>query len=95
MNPYRPITTGFALGLTWGLTYLLCALVTSLFPTLLADALAVLVHGLDVAPFRQPVPAMSVVHVVVGAAFFTMVGVWVGALYAVLANALGARRARS
>lgn len=93
MYTHKPLATGLALGLTWGLTYLLCALVTSLFPTLLAEALSVLVHGLNVDTFQGPVPTMTTRHVVIGAIFFTFVGTWVGALYAVLANALKALRA--
>lgn len=92
MHSHKPLNTGLAFGLTWGLTYLLCALVTSFFPSLLADALGVLVHGLNIAPLQQPVPPMPVRHVATGAAFFTVAGLWVGALYAVLANALGAHR---
>ncbi|TBR09849.1 MAG: hypothetical protein EPO46_08690 [Lysobacter sp.] len=50
-------------------------------------------HGLNVAPFQQPVPAMTFAHVAIGAVFFTITGIWVGALYGVLSNAFGARRA--
>ena len=88
MYTHKPLATGLALGLAWGLTYLLCALVTSVFPTLLADALGVLVHGLNVDAFRAPVPTMATRHVVIGAIFFTFAGAWLGAVYAVLANAL-------
>lgn len=92
MHCHKPLNTGLAVGLTWGVSYLLCALVTALFPSLLPSALGVLVHGLNVSAFQQPVPPTSVGNVALGAAFFTLFGLWVGALYAVLSNALGARR---
>ena len=94
MYRYHPLNTGLAVGLTWGLTYLLCALITSLAPTLLADALSILVHGLNVEAFKQPVPPMSALHIAIGAGFFTAVGLWTGALYAIFANALGVRHAK-
>lgn len=93
MYRHNPVNTGLAFGLTWGLTYLLCALITSLAPTLLADSLDILVHSINVEAFKQPVPPMSGAHIAIGAGFFTVVGAWVGALYAVLSNVLGARRA--
>lgn len=93
MHRHKLLNTGLAFGLTWGLTYLLCALITSVAPWLLSDALGVLVHGLNVEPFKQAVPPMSVGHVAIGALFFTFTGLWVGALYALLSNMLGARHA--
>lgn len=88
MRSHQTLATGLAVGLTCGLTYLLCALATRLFPTLLADALGVLVHGLNVDALGQAVPPMRFWHVAAGAAFFTLTGLWVGALYAGLANTL-------
>jgi hypothetical protein len=88
MTRMSPITQGLILSLTIGVLYLLCAILVAIAPNILQSALALVTHGLNLAPLAQNVAPMTLPGVLLGLVALMAYSFLAGAIYAVIHNLL-------
>lgn len=92
----RPaLDTGAALAVAAGVLYVACVVLLVLAPAFAVRVLALLVHGLDIAPLATDAAPLQALDVVAGLIFWMAMAFVGGAVYAGCLNAFARRAVRS
>lgn len=89
---HPPLDTGAALAIAAGVLYVACVILVVAAPAFAMRVLAVLAHGLDIAPLAAAPSPLEALDVVAGLIFWMAMAFVGGAAYAACRNAF-ARRA--
>jgi len=86
MHQMRPLGTSFALALTAGIIYPLCALAFFLWPSGALAFFSAVFHGIDLTSMRASGAALSVWQIIYGFCGTVLIAFVVGLVYAWMNN---------